>query len=49
MKRRTQRANQRAAKAKRDKKKVGNYAKKRAYLNKHGGMGFEYPEPKPWK
>ena len=25
------------------------YARKRAYLNKHGLWGFEVPEPKPWK
>lgn len=25
------------------------YAKKEAYLNTHGGWGFDYPEPKPWK
>ena len=25
------------------------YAKKKAYLTKHGGWGFDYPEPKPWK
>jgi hypothetical protein len=30
--------------------KKGNsiYARKRAYLNKHGGFGFDYPD-KPWK
>ena len=26
-----------------------NYAKKRQFLVKNGGWGFEYPEPKPWK
>jgi hypothetical protein len=25
------------------------YGRKRAYLNSHGGWGWEYPEPKPWK
>ena len=24
------------------------YAKKKAYLRKHGGFGFDYPN-KPWK
>ena len=26
-----------------------NYARKRAYLNKHGLWGWEVPAPKPWK
>jgi hypothetical protein len=26
-----------------------NYAKKRRYLDTHGGWGDLYPEPKPWK
>jgi hypothetical protein len=25
------------------------YAKKKAYLHRYGGWGWEYPEPKPWK
>ncbi len=25
------------------------YARKREYLNIHGGWGWEYKEPKPWK
>jgi hypothetical protein len=25
------------------------YARKRQYLNKRGGWGWEYSEPKPWK
>lgn len=25
------------------------YARKRKYLDREGGFGFEYPEPKPWK
>lgn len=25
------------------------YARKKAYLNSHGGWGFDYDEPKPWK
>lgn len=27
---------------------MSNYARKRIYLNRHGGFGFEYPG-KPWK
>lgn len=26
-----------------------NYARKYAYLVAHGGWGFDYAEPKPWK
>ena len=26
-----------------------NYARKRAYLNRNGGFGSDYPDPKPWK
>ena len=29
--------------------KKSNYARKREYLNRNGGYGFDYPEPKPWK
>jgi hypothetical protein len=25
------------------------YARKRKYLVKNGGFGFQYPEPKPWR
>lgn len=25
------------------------YARKRKYLDREGGWGFDYPEPKPWK
>lgn len=25
------------------------YARKRKYLDKNGGSGDSYPEPKPWK
>lgn len=25
------------------------YARKAAYLRAHGGWGFEYAAPKPWK
>ena len=30
------------------KKGNSNYAKKEAFLKKHGGFGFDYPD-KPWK
>lgn len=26
-----------------------NYARKKNYLAREGGWGFEYAEPKPWK
>ena len=26
-----------------------NYAKKRSFLRRAGGFGFDYPTPKPWK
>lgn len=26
-----------------------NYARKSKYLTRHGGWGFDYPDPKPWK
>ena len=29
-------------------KRAGNYERKRKYLDKHGGMGIDYPD-KPWK
>ena len=25
------------------------YGRKRTYLDRVGGWGFDYPEPKPWK
>jgi hypothetical protein len=25
------------------------YARKRVYLKRAGGFGFDYPTPKPWK
>ena len=26
-----------------------SYSKKRAFLHRYGGWGFEYPSPKPWR
>jgi len=48
------RKEKRAMKAKAKRQRMGNpgdesrYSKKRAYLNKHGGWGFDYID-KPWK
>ena len=45
------RAQRKAAKA-RSMKHGGhksNYARKHEFLLAHGGFGFEYSEPKPWK
>lgn len=28
---------------------VSNYSKKRRYLDRNGGWGWEYSNPKPWK
>lgn len=40
-----------AAKANRMKNpgEKSNYAKKYAFLQRVGGFGFQYAEPKPWK
>lgn len=54
MKNRTKRAQARAKK--RAAREAGqkapggasNYARKRAFLNKHGGTGMDYPQ-KPWR
>lgn len=49
-KRRSLRAQQKAAQRKKKRgQKLSSYARKRQYLNKNGGFGFEYSEPKPWK
>lgn len=31
------------------KRSKSKYAAKAAYLRTHGGWGWEYPQPKPWR
>lgn len=49
MKRRKLTLRQKQSAGRGTKLKRSNYARKREYLVKHGGFGFEYAEPKPWK